>query len=678
MTNALASQTATSRSCTSRPRSRLVLERLEDRCLLDASYFPLVEMGLYWQDWSDTSLIGTTDDWSGVPSVIGYRGDGLTGSVGVDPRTVTAFAGAGGPVVNVLANRNDPDTLTTGGVAEFEGANPAVALQGSGTARAPFLLFHMNTSGTGLILLYLELYDLDGSDDNALSQVTVQYRVGETGSFSNVPDTYVADASAGPNESGQMTPVIAILPADADNRERVQLRVLTTDAQGSDEWIGVDTVFMIGLGGPPPPAQDLRLAVYNIASTDGFPRAGLDTILAGIGAERVNGSARPLDILALQEVRNQVTTTEYVVSLMNGMYGAGVYARGNLNGGSTGGGTQGIVYNTQTVQLLAEATVGTASSTGQPRQALRYHFRPVGTDGSADFYVYNSHFKAVNDTPSRNRRLVEANALRANADALGPGANVIFVGDFNVYTSTEPAYQRLLAAGDSQALDPLGRPGNWHSNAAFVDLFTQAPAVDPPPGMAGGGLDDRFDFQLFTGALLDGYGLDYRDGTYHTFGVNGSVPVNRAVNDFRSTALPDLPDRLTILDTLAAIADHLPVVADYVIYAGLYQPPRSPRELRAPATPPNLGDSQVATWLSQPAERRPPGWLSVETVAAGPFAMSAARPPTSGEGVFVSSTRPAAAIVFPRRERGPRAAAAPALASVAFSLDIFAGPASMV
>ena len=42
------------------------------------------------QDWSNTGLITTDDSWAGVPGVIGYRGDGLTGGTAVDPQTVVA------------------------------------------------------------------------------------------------------------------------------------------------------------------------------------------------------------------------------------------------------------------------------------------------------------------------------------------------------------------------------------------------------------------------------------------------------------------------------------------------------------------------------------------------------------------------------------------------------------
>ena len=39
----------------------------------------------FFQDWSDTSLITTNNDWSGVASIMGYRGDGLASPAGRDP-----------------------------------------------------------------------------------------------------------------------------------------------------------------------------------------------------------------------------------------------------------------------------------------------------------------------------------------------------------------------------------------------------------------------------------------------------------------------------------------------------------------------------------------------------------------------------------------------------------------
>lgn len=311
-----------------------------------------------------------------------------------------------------------------------------------------------------------------------------------------------------------------------------------------------------------PAAGYFRIASYNIGSSDGAPATGLNTILQAIGNEAVVGQSAQLDLIALQEVESQSTTTQAVVNLMNGLYGAGAYGRGSVNGASTGSGTLGVVYNTQTLQLLGETRIGTASTAGQPRQAMRYNFRPIGYT-SADFYVYVSHFKADDDATSQNRRLVEANALRADADGLGQGVQVLYVGDFNVYSSAETAYQRLLSTGNGQALDPINRPGAWHDSSSFVDIHTQAPAVNPPAGLTGGGLDDRFDFQLVSSELTNGVGFEYVPNTYRAFGNNGSVPLNGNINASSSTALPGLSNRIQVLNLLTTVTDHLPVVADY-------------------------------------------------------------------------------------------------------------------
>lgn len=316
-----------------------------------------------------------------------------------------------------------------------------------------------------------------------------------------------------------------------------------------------------------PSAGYFRVVNYNIAAANGAPRAGLNTLLQAMSAEPVAGKAAQVDLIALQEVESQATTTQDVVNLMNGIYGAGVYARGSMDGDSTGSGTQGVVYNTQTLQLSGESKIGTASIMGQPRQALRYLFQPVGYPASTAFYVYNSHYKADSDTTSQNRRLVEANAIRADADSLNYPTNpaILYLGDFNAYHSSELFYQALIGAGDGQAFDPINRPGSWTNNASFTDIFTQAPSANPPSGLTGGGLDDRFDFQMNTSELVDGVGLDYVNSTYHAFGNNGSVAMNGSINAASSTALPSMPNRTTVLDLLTTVSDHLPVVADYQI-----------------------------------------------------------------------------------------------------------------
>jgi hypothetical protein len=193
------------------------------------------------QDWSNTGLITTNDDWSGVPGIIGYRGDNLTAAIGADPQTIVAD-GAATPV-DVNVNRNDPDAFATGGVTEFDGiADPVVALTGSATADAPHIVIHLDTTGLSNITVAYQLRDIDGSADNAVQAVALQYRVGNPGgNYTNIPAGFVADATTG-GAATQVTTVTAMLPSDANNQPQVFVRIMTTNAAGNDEWVGIDNI----------------------------------------------------------------------------------------------------------------------------------------------------------------------------------------------------------------------------------------------------------------------------------------------------------------------------------------------------------------------------------------------------------------------------------------------------
>jgi predicted extracellular nuclease len=207
----------------------------------DASYQTLP----FSQNWSNTGLITTNANWSSVPGIIGYRGDGLTGATGTDPQTILADGNA--TPVDVNANQTNPNTFTTGGIAEFHLADPTIALNGSGTADAPFIQIHLNTIGFENIQVAYNLRDLDGSADNAVQQVALQYRVGNSGNFINVPAAYVADSTT-TSSATQVTPVSVVLPAAASNQAQLELRIMTTNAVGNDEWVGIDDIMISGNG----------------------------------------------------------------------------------------------------------------------------------------------------------------------------------------------------------------------------------------------------------------------------------------------------------------------------------------------------------------------------------------------------------------------------------------------
>ncbi|WP_041797936.1 ExeM/NucH family extracellular endonuclease [Rhodopseudomonas palustris] len=190
------------------------------------------------QDWSNANLISADDNWSGVPSIQGYLGDINSSSpTAVDPRTLT---GADLGAVDVIANAAST-TITNGGVAEFALANPTVALNGSGTADAPSLVIYLNATGREDVRVSFNVRDLDASTDNAIQQVAVQYRFGSSGTWTNVTGGYAADVTT-VNSATQVTPFDLLLPAEVNGRADLQVRILTTNAVGNDEWIGVDDI----------------------------------------------------------------------------------------------------------------------------------------------------------------------------------------------------------------------------------------------------------------------------------------------------------------------------------------------------------------------------------------------------------------------------------------------------
>jgi len=218
--------------------------------------------GNFSQNWSNVALITTNDNWSGVPSIVGYLGDDGTGSVtAVDPQTLLLPTYSA--TVDVIANQTNPNTNTTGGVAEFDTiADPVVALQGSGTADAPNLVIYLDSTGMENVRVQYNLRDIDGSADNAVQPVALQYRVGGAGDFINVPGAFVSDVTTGPSLATAVSGIDIILPSGANNAADLQLRIMTTNAASNDEWVGIDDIQISATAIPEPGTIAFALAGF--------------------------------------------------------------------------------------------------------------------------------------------------------------------------------------------------------------------------------------------------------------------------------------------------------------------------------------------------------------------------------------------------------------------------------
>jgi hypothetical protein len=222
-----------------------------------AQVYHNLSAGAFKQNWTDTTLIRVADEWTNVPSIIGYIGnDGVPSGSSqpvLDPQIIVTNQYS--DTIDVIPGIKAPKSNTTGGVGEMEIDNPTIALQGSGTADAPNIIIYLNTLNCTSIRVKYKLRDVDSSTDNSIQPVALQYRIGNTADFINIPEAFVADASDGPSLGGKETDVNVILPAACNNVEQLQLRILTGNAQGTDEWIGIDDIVI---------EQDASASVGNI------------------------------------------------------------------------------------------------------------------------------------------------------------------------------------------------------------------------------------------------------------------------------------------------------------------------------------------------------------------------------------------------------------------------------
>lgn len=301
----------------------------------------------------------------------------------------------------------------------------------------------------------------------------------------------------------------------------------------------------------------MRVVDWNTLNgpNDATGDANFSTVLQAIGNETVQGNAQRIDVLALQETDPAGAggnSIGRITGVLNSAYGTSSYQY-VISAEDGGGDSTGFVYDTATVSLLNSYEFPDVDPDPLNRlpthTILRAKFHPVGYGSENDFYVYSIHLKSGDTGADASKRNTEAALLRADADALGEGANVLFVGDFNMQGSSEAAYTTFVSAGAGQLQDVADAPGAWNNNPAFKSLHTQDPRTT---------MDDRFDIQFASGEFFNNVGLDYVSNSYHVFGNNGTHTLDMPITTGTGASAD-------VLNALVAASDHLPVVADYQI-----------------------------------------------------------------------------------------------------------------
>jgi endonuclease/exonuclease/phosphatase family metal-dependent hydrolase len=295
-------------------------------------------------------------------------------------------------------------------------------------------------------------------------------------------------------------------------------------------------------------ARALRIATYNILNYSAGREALFRTVLEGF---------QP-DVIVVEEILSQTAVDRFRDQVLDQVNPGEWEAASFVNGDDT---DNALYWRTAKVDTAGHYVIGTAL-----RDIDEWTIRPEGFSSSAaDVRIYVVHLKASQGSDNETKRRLEVQQMRNRMETFPPGQSYLITGDFNIYRSSEPAYQDMTstllgAAGVVQ--DPIDREGNWHVNPSFADIHTQSPRTELFGGGANGGLDDRFDMILVGPAVQDGEGLDILDSTYTALGQDG-LHFDGALNVAPFGTVVDSVLQVTLHDA----SDHLPVFADFQVPA---------------------------------------------------------------------------------------------------------------
>lgn len=256
------------------------------------------------------------------------------------------------------------------------------------------------------------------------------------------------------------------------------------------------------------------------------------------------------DILVAEEVISQSAVNNMLSNVMN-FYTPGLYSAGTFfNGYDT---DNAIFFKSSKFTFLYNFVIQTTLRTINL-------FGLVHNQTGNTIKLLAVHLKASNSTSDQQQRLSEVNALRSFTNSLPNGDEFAVLGDFNIYTSTEPAYQRLLqteVGSEGHFIDPLNLSGTWNQSS-YAPFHTQSSRIRALSDSGStGGLDDRFDMILNSKGMTEEGGIKYIPGSLKPLGNDGNH-YNDSINQRPNTSVPD-----SIADAIYYGSDHLPVTALY-------------------------------------------------------------------------------------------------------------------
>lgn len=221
-----------------------------------------------------------------------------------------------------------------------------------------------------------------------------------------------------------------------------------------------------------------------------------------------------------------------------------------------------LYYNHIKFSLLSQEVINT---TVRDINLYKLYYNSPDLASTNDTIFLNcivTHLKSGSSSSDENTRAIMTSNAMAYLDNLNTAGNYLFMGDFNVKTSTEPAFQNLINHTNStiKFYDPINEIGSWYNNSTYASVHTQSTHSSSSGCKSSGGLDDRFDFILASSNIINGIdNIGFIPGSYYAI-ANDGQHFNSSIISSGNTSVPS-----NVLDAIYNMSDHLPVCLDLKI-----------------------------------------------------------------------------------------------------------------
>jgi len=269
------------------------------------------------------------------------------------------------------------------------------------------------------------------------------------------------------------------------------------------------------------------------------------------------------DVLVVNEIGTDPNSAFYLSRDALNKNGRNYY-RFAANSGSGQTIANMLFYNRRKLQLESQRVIdknlnGTNIIRDIDVYTLRYKDTNLAKHGDTiRFHIIVAHLKAGNTTSDRAERGDAVDAVMADLDSLNASGNYIIAGDFNLYRSTETAYQELVNYVDTSLrfYDPVRNMTGLWNQQRYAAHHTQSTRTSGGCG-ANGGMNDRFDLILYSDEIKDNTdNLKYIRNSYKAYGQDG-LRYNSSINSPRNNLVGN-----AIANALRDVSDHLPVILD--------------------------------------------------------------------------------------------------------------------